>query len=63
MGDPADCTAFNRQRYAWVNKRFQATEVVEGGTLESAVVTTSAPCMGNGPTARLLKATVTWIAT
>ncbi|MBF1803251.1 nuclear transport factor 2-like protein [Alloalcanivorax profundimaris] len=49
MGDPADCTAFNRQRYAWVKKRFQATEVVEGGTLDSAVVYNIGTLYGEWP--------------
>jgi hypothetical protein len=28
MQDPAECTAFNRSRYAWVKKRFEQTDVV-----------------------------------
>jgi hypothetical protein len=28
MGDPAECTAFNRARYTWVKKRIERTEVV-----------------------------------
>lgn len=38
MSHPSECAAFNAQRYAWVKKRFEATEVVEGGSLERAVV-------------------------
>jgi hypothetical protein len=28
MGDPAECTAFNRSRYKWVKKRIERTETV-----------------------------------
>jgi hypothetical protein len=28
MGDPAECTAFNRARYKWVKKRIERTETV-----------------------------------
>jgi len=28
MKDPAECTAFNAGRYAWVKKRFEQTDVV-----------------------------------
>jgi ketosteroid isomerase-like protein len=38
MRDPAECTAFNASRYAWVKKRFEATEVVAGATPDCAVV-------------------------
>ena len=38
MSDPAECTAFNRSRYKWVKKRFEATEVVEGATPAHAIV-------------------------
>ena len=38
MRDPAECTAFNRSRYKWVKKRFEATETVEGATREHAIV-------------------------
>ena len=38
MSDPAECTAFNRSRYKWVKKRFEATETVEGATPERAIV-------------------------
>ena len=38
MSDPAECTAFNRSRYKWVKKRFEATEVVAGATPEHAIV-------------------------
>lgn len=38
MSDPAECTAFNRSRYKWVKKRFEATEVVAGATPAHAIV-------------------------
>ncbi len=38
MRDPAECTAFNASRYAWVKKRFEATEVVVGATPACAIV-------------------------
>ena len=38
MRDPAECAAFNRTRYKWVKKKFEATEVVAGGTPERTVV-------------------------
>ena len=38
MSDPAECTAFNRSRYKWVKKRFEATETVEGATPGHAIV-------------------------
>ncbi len=38
MRDPAECTAFNAGRYAWVRKRIDRTETVAGGTPEATVV-------------------------
>ncbi|MGE5522141.1 MAG: nuclear transport factor 2 family protein [Rhodospirillaceae bacterium] len=38
MRDPAECAAFNRERYAWVKKRFERTDVVVGGTEAETVV-------------------------
>jgi hypothetical protein len=38
MHDPAQCAAFNATRYRWVQKRFEATETVAGGTPERTVV-------------------------
>jgi hypothetical protein len=38
MHRPADCTAFNAARYAWVKKRIERTEVVAGGTEAETVV-------------------------
>lgn len=38
MKDPAECTAFNRSRYAWVKKRFERTDVVATADHEDAIV-------------------------
>jgi hypothetical protein len=38
MSEPAECAAFNAARYAWVKKRFEATEVVAGAAPAHAVV-------------------------
>lgn len=38
MAKPADCTAFNAGRYAWVKKKFERTDVVRGASDEEAVV-------------------------
>jgi hypothetical protein len=49
MSNPAECTAFNRSRYAWVKKRFEATEVVEGATPEHAIVYNRGTLYGEWP--------------
>ncbi len=38
MGDPAESTAFNARRYAWVKKRFERTDVAPGEDPGEAVV-------------------------
>lgn len=38
MKHPSECSAFNAQRYAWVKKRMERTEVVSGGTEAETVV-------------------------
>ena len=38
MTRPADCTAFNASRYAWVRKRIERTDVVAGGTPDATIV-------------------------
>lgn len=38
MRDPAETSAFNAARYAWVKKRFEQTDLVAGATEEEAVV-------------------------
>ncbi|MCA1327124.1 nuclear transport factor 2 family protein [Herbaspirillum sp. alder98] len=49
MSDPAQCAAFNATRYRWVKKRFEATEVMAGATLESAVVYNRGTLHGEWP--------------
>lgn len=49
MRDPSECAAFNRQRYKWVKKRFEATEVVAGGTPERTVVYNIGTLYGEWP--------------
>lgn len=38
MKQPADASAFNASRYAWVKKRFERTDVVAGATEDEAIV-------------------------
>lgn len=38
MRSPEECAAFNKQRYAWVKKRFEHTDVVRGACDEQTVV-------------------------
>ena len=38
MADPAECAAFNAKRYAWVKKKVERTEVIEGATADEAIV-------------------------
>jgi hypothetical protein len=38
MRAPAECTAFNASRYAWVKKKIERTETVAGGTPGETVV-------------------------
>jgi len=38
MSDPLECAAFNSRRYAWVKKKFDRYEVVEGATPGHAIV-------------------------
>jgi ketosteroid isomerase-like protein len=38
MRAPAETTVFNAARYAWVKKKIERTETVEGGTAEGTVV-------------------------
>ena len=38
MREPADTTAFNAGRYAWVKKRIERTDVVAGASDDEAVV-------------------------
>ena len=38
MQDPSECSAFNASRYAWVKKKFEQTDVVEGASISHATV-------------------------
>lgn len=38
MRQPAECAAFNASRYAWVKKRIEKTELMEGSSPAEAVV-------------------------
>jgi hypothetical protein len=38
MSEPAECAAFNAKRYAWVKKKVERTEVVEGADDDEAIV-------------------------
>jgi hypothetical protein len=38
MKDPAECTAFNAGRYAWVKKHFEQTDVVATADSADAIV-------------------------
>ncbi len=38
MKDPSECSAFNASRYAWVKKKFEQTDVVEGAHPGHAIV-------------------------
>ena len=49
MRDPTECSAFNADRYAWVKKRFERTDVVEGATDEEAVVYNIGTLYGEWP--------------
>jgi ketosteroid isomerase-like protein len=49
MQRPADCSAFNATRYAWVKKRFESTDVVQGATHEESVVYNTGTLYGAWP--------------
>jgi hypothetical protein len=38
MKDPSECSAFNASRYAWVKKKFEQTDLVEGASASHAIV-------------------------
>ena len=52
MQDVAECSAFNRSRYAWVKKRFGPTELVADATDELAVVYQRGTLYGAWPDAK-----------
>lgn len=49
MRHPADATAFNAGRYAWVKKKIEATEVVAGGNADQTVVYSRGTLYGAWP--------------
>lgn len=49
MKHPAEATAFNAGRYAWVKKKIDATEVVAGGTDEHTIVYSRGTLYGAWP--------------
>lgn len=49
MRQPAECSAFNATRYAWVKKKFESTDVVAGATHEEAVVYNTGTLYGAWP--------------
>jgi hypothetical protein len=49
MTEPAQCAQFNAQRYKWVKKRMERTEVVAGGTPEETVVYSIGTLYGEWP--------------
>lgn len=49
MRRPAECSAFNATRYAWVKKKFGSTDVVQGATREEAVVYNTGTLYGAWP--------------
>jgi hypothetical protein len=49
MRDPAEATAFNRSRYAWVKKRIERADVVAGGTREETIVYSIGTLYGEWP--------------
>ncbi|MDB5802665.1 MAG: hypothetical protein JWL63_3604 [Rhodocyclales bacterium] len=49
MSDIAECSAFNATRYAWVQKRFERTEVVAGASRAEAVVYSLGTLHGEWP--------------
>lgn len=49
MSHPRECAAFNAQRYAWVKKRFEHTDVVQGASTDTAVVYNTGTLYGAWP--------------
>jgi len=49
MSHPSECSAFNAQRYAWVKKRIERTEVVSGGSDAETVVYSLGTLHGEWP--------------
>ena len=49
MTSPADSTAFNAKRYAWVKKRFERTDVAPGASADESVVYNIGTLYGEWP--------------
>ena len=49
MHHPRECAAFNAGRYAWVKKRFEHTDVVQGASDTDAVVYNTGTLYGAWP--------------
>jgi hypothetical protein len=49
MRDPSEASAFNAQRYKWVKKRFERTDVVTGASDEEAIVYNIGTLYGEWP--------------
>jgi len=49
MRKPADTSAFNAQRYAWVKKKIDRTDVVAGGSPEETIVYSAGTLYGAWP--------------
>jgi hypothetical protein len=49
MKDPSECSAFNASRYAWVKKKFEQTDVVEGASTAHAIVYNIGTLYGSWP--------------
>jgi ketosteroid isomerase-like protein len=47
--DPAGTAAFNAERYRWVKKKFERTDVVAGGTDDEAIVYNIGTLYGEWP--------------
>ena len=52
MREPAECAAFNAQRYKWVKKKFGPTHVAEGGTADETIVYQTGTLHGEWPDGR-----------
>ncbi len=55
MSDPAQPTAFNAGRYAWVKKRIERTEVVAGGSDDETIVYSLGTLYGAWPDGTLFE--------
>jgi hypothetical protein len=49
MSAPSEASAFNAQRYKWVKKRFERTDVVTGASDEEAIVYNIGTLYGEWP--------------